>query len=412
MRATGLIACVAVATTILTNGAWGQLQNKPAVVVCPEVSRPPVLDGRIDPAEWAAGGCLSDFVLLGGRGLPRLPTRVRVMHTRSALYIAAQMEDDKPGDLVANVRERDGRVYEDDCLEVFVVEAGQSEYAHFVVNSLGTRFDEYGKDVAENFEWNAVAAVTAAGWSLEIELPFGDQGAPLEGETWRLGVARNAARAGELSTWGGHIKSFGEVASFGELIFKAPLLTAQIDDLGDQTYGDNLALISVHNLAAASVTVKLNAVVQCGDRRGHFFGTTKKQIPGRGTVQVYVPYKIRRCTPGWMAFSLTDDRGAVAWRSAAFPITLPEVSDVLDEGLHTVAMAWKAWTRVSDPATREALGAKLEGLQREWSYLDRQVTAGGVHTARLAAIREEALRFRDRAAAVRQEIEDAAKSSR
>ena len=392
---------------LITIPCWAQLPPKPPVVVCPRVEKAPQLDGRIDPGEWAAAGVLSDFMLLGARGLPRLPTRVYVMHTTRALYIGAQLYDDRPSEIVADVTERDGRVYEDDCLELFIDTDGtRSEYAHFVVNSLGAKYDAYGHDVAENFDWNVFAAVNDTGWTVEIELPFDRGTPPLEGEAWVVGVCRNAARAGQLSTWCRHERDFHEPVAFGEMVFGAPLLTARVDELGDRLLGDNLAYVTVDNLGASPITAKLNVVVMGDDRRSHYFGTLKHDLDGRGGAQLYIPYKVRRCGPAWVAFSVTDEKGAVAWRTAALPIDLPDVSTPLDAVAGVVADAWKAWAMLAESEARDDLRREMELLQREWSYLDEQMAAAvGAPIGRLAALAVEVRGLTLRAEAMRDRIQ-------
>lgn len=383
-----------------------QLSPKVPVVVCPRVEQAPVLDGRLEPSEWAAAGCLSDFMVLGATSLPRLPTRVFVMHTSGSLYLGAQLYDDAPGSLVANVTERDGHVYEDDCLEVYVdTEGTRTNYAQLAVNSLGTRFDAYNRDAAENFEWSVFAAVNNDGWTVEIELPF-DQGIPpLEGERWNLGVCRNSARTGELSTWGRHERGFHEPAAFGEMIFVSPLLTARVDDLGDRAWGDNLALATIENIADRQVDAKLHVVVMGTDRRSHYAGVIKKTLPPRGREQVYVPYKIQRCGPAWMALSLTDDRGKTAWRTGALPIELPDLSDALDAAAHHIAQAWKSWAFLAPSETREAMREKIGNLQSQWGYLDGQApTASQSDDPRLHAIAMEAQRLRDQASELSEQV--------
>lgn len=399
-------ALLALAALIAAMPVCAQLKPKAPVVVCPRVQQAPVLDGQLEPAEWAAAGCLSDFMVLGASALPRLPSRVFVMHTENALYLGAQLYDDAPGQMVANVTERDGRVYEDDCIEVYIdTEAGRTDYAQLVVNSLGTRFDAYNRDAADNFEWSVFSAVNNDGWTVEIELPF-DQGIPpLEGESWNLGVCRNAARAGELSTWGRHERGFHEPDAFGEMAFVSPLLTARVDDMGDRLWGENLAIATIENLADRPVDAKLHVVVMGGDRRSHYAGVIKKTLPARGREQVYIPYRVRRCGPCWIALSLTDDRGKTAWRTAALPIDLPDLSDALDEAGHHVAEAWKSWAFLAPSETRDELREKITNLQTQWEYLDSQ-TPSLVQTAdpRLQAMAVEAQRLREQASEMREQL--------
>jgi len=391
---------------IVSTPAWAELKPKVPVVVCPRVAQAPTMDGHIDPGEWAAAGYLSDFMLLGASGLPKLPTRVYVMHTVNSLYIGVQAYDPKPSELAAEATERDGEVYEDDCIEIFIdTEGYRKHYAHFVVNSLGTKYDAFDKDKAENFEWDVFAAVNDDGWAVEMELPFDQSIPPLEGESWNIAVCRNAPGAGELSSWARHERGFHEADAFGAMRFVGPLLTGRMDDLGDRSWGDNLALLTLHNLSDQPTAAKVYAVAMGRDRRSHYFGTVKQTVEPNGTAQVYVPYKIRRCGPAWIALSVSDEKGTVAWRSAAFPVDLPELSDPLDEASHDISVAWKAWSTMGASATKDRWKSRIDALQAQWRYLDSQVSGGtGASGIRLQALALEAQGLRDQAARLQADV--------
>lgn len=405
MTTIGRALCAA-ALAALTTVSWAQYAAKVPVVVCPRVATAPMMDGRLDPGEWASAGLLSDFIAVGTGTLAHLPTRVMVMHTQQALYIGAQMDDDMPDQLVANVAMQDGTVTEDDCLELFVdTEASRKHYAHFAVNSLGTKFDEFDHDSQENFEWNVVASVNRTGWSVEMELPFDNAVAPLEGEKWVFAACRNAARIGELSSWFRSQRGFHEPESFGEMVFGAPLLTARVDDIGDQLLGDNIAMITVHNSAPVARTIKANAVVMGDDRRSQYFGSVKKELQPGDTQQLFVPYKIRRCDPVTTLFSVTDEKGTTAWRTPPVTAPLPPVSSRLDALVSSIALAWREWAALPPSDTKQALAADLEALQKEWSYLDAQMAeAVGMPVPRLSALADEAMRLQEKARQLQQRM--------
>ena len=392
-----LILCL-LATVFLTSLAAAQYAPKTPVIKCPLVAMGPAMDGRIEPQEWLAAGQLSSFILLGGEGFPNLPTMVYVMHTPNALYIGAQMTDDRPGELVATVRDQDGNVYEDDSLEVFIdAEGARRSYAHLVVNPLGTRYDEIDHDVAENFEWNAVAAVNEKGWSVEIELPF-DQGIPPNaGEVWGIAVCRSAVRANEMSTWGRHERGFNEPSAFGELIFSGVTPTVKLDDLGETLLGDNLALITLTNNCVGKMTVKVNVAVGGNDRRSHYYGAVKKELLPGTADQIFIPYKVRRCGPAMLTLSLTDDQGKTIWRSGAYPESLPPMSDALEAAMHSLANAWKQWAQIPAGDVRDILQDELNSLQKEWGYVDSQMkNASSMPLERLDMMYAEAEKLKAR----------------
>lgn len=407
------LGIVGLCAMLCGTSACAQSRAKAPVVVCPLVAQPPVLDGRLDPVEWAGAGELSPFISLGGQSSPSLQTRVWVMHTESAFFVGAQMIDDKPAELIANLSARDERVFDDDSLELFVDTSGQRQgYAHLAVNSRGAQFDEYDHDAAENFEWSVVAAVNATGWSLELELPFDQAMPPASGEKWLLGVCRNAARAGEMSTWGHHERGFHEPEAFGEMTFVTPPLSVSLDDLGERKLGSNLALATLRNLGAETMVVKLNVAVVGFDRRDSYFGVVKKELAPGSRSQVYIPYKVQRCNPVKLTFSVSDTTGAVVWRSGAYPVELPRVSVALDEAMHELAEAWKSWATITNAAAKVSLKADLDKLQGEWSYMDSQmVSASAMPLPRLEIMAAEALRLKERAQALRGRVEAVAETA-
>ncbi len=221
----------------------------PPVVSVALLDKAPEIDGTVDRREWGQAAVLSDFITLGGRACAPLPTVVYLGYTKEALYVGAKLFDPKPQQLRREVIQRDGEVWRDDCLELFIDTSGErQDYAHLAVNALGTKYDSYDRIVTEDFQWDAAATVQDDGWSVEIRLPFANQVAPRPGDKWILEVGRNAARADVLSSWGYHNKSFHEPQNFGSLIFGGRPCRVTIDDLGAMWLGQNTAFISFRPL--------------------------------------------------------------------------------------------------------------------------------------------------------------------
>jgi len=205
----------------------------PPVVSVALLDKAPVIDGTVGRQEWGRAAVLSDFITLGGQACAPLPTVVYLGYTKEALYVGAKLFDPKPRQLRREVTQRDGEVWRDDCLELFIdTSAERQDYAHLAVNSLGIKYDSYDRVVAEDFQWDAAATVQDDGWSVEIRLPFANQIAPQPGDEWIVEVGRNATRTDVLSSWGYHNKSFHEPKNFGTLIFGGHPCRVTIDDLG------------------------------------------------------------------------------------------------------------------------------------------------------------------------------------
>ncbi|MCK4324351.1 MAG: hypothetical protein KAW89_07465 [Armatimonadetes bacterium] len=352
----------------------------PPVVSVALLDKAPEIDGIVGRQEWGQAAVLSEFVTLGGESRVQLPTTVYVGYTEQALYVGARLFDPNPQQLRREVTQRDGEVWRDDCLELFVDTAGErQDYAHLAVNALGTKYDSYDRVVTEDFQWEAAATIHDDGWSVEIQLPFANQIAPQPGDEWIVEVARNAARSDVLSSWGCHNKSFHEPQNFGTLIFGQLPYRVTIDDLGAMWLGDNSAFLSFMPLSPPSTPptasdvsewIKLNVRVMGRDKRGHFFNSIKCPVSSPFTEQVMVPYSVKQDGFGTVTFSLTDHEGIVRWRSGPYPVEVPPVSAALAETEQKLGDALVAWAKMAEGSQKQHAQAMLEELLMAWRSLN------------------------------------------
>lgn len=168
-------------------GAWG----------IPLLAKPPLIDGRIDPAEWAgATGSRTGFMsILTHTAIPR-QTEIRVAADATTLYLLA-LFDVRPNGHRNTITQRDGNVWEDESLEIIInPEFGQTDKPstlyQLVLNLSGTVFDlasrrQLGLDQAEwtcdGLQVRSVAdsdqrpgleiGVPLAAVGLEVGKPFG-----------------------------------------------------------------------------------------------------------------------------------------------------------------------------------------------------------------------------------------------
>jgi len=189
----------------------------------PLTSTPPVLDGRIDAQEWEAASCLAAFTDFLTHDALQTQPHAWVMRDREALYLAARLplgQGDRP---VARAAGRDGAVWADDAVEVFLApDPSGTTYYQFIANSAGGRYDARGQDASWNADWDAKALVAAEGWSVEFRFPFSSLGvaAPKDGDIWGLNVAWDRqGPAARIGTWAPVERSFHEPARFGRAAF-------------------------------------------------------------------------------------------------------------------------------------------------------------------------------------------------
>ncbi|MBM4087796.1 MAG: hypothetical protein FJ272_23645, partial [Planctomycetes bacterium] len=190
------------------------------------------VDGRLDEAVWKDVPVMSGFQALTGKkkavAAPE-ETRFQVAFNDHALLIGIVCREPRMGELIGDVTERDGSVWRDDSVEIFV-QPGPRFYYHLGVNSRGTLYDARvpvtvqvtEKDIREGRLWDGVweAVVSRAtdAWTIEARIPFATLDlSPDTPSTWRLNVGRTAARRVEYSAWAPVEKGFHDLPRFGYL---------------------------------------------------------------------------------------------------------------------------------------------------------------------------------------------------
>jgi hypothetical protein len=148
------------------------------------------VDGRLDDAAWSGAATLKlDHTNMGGPA--PVQTTARVMRDATNLYIGVTCAEPKMGEIKTGVTERDGPVYNDDSVEVFLNPDGRElPYYHFIVDAGGAVWDALTGDSRWNARWTSAVSRDAGAWSVEIAIPFRAMDATPTGR-WRANVARN-----------------------------------------------------------------------------------------------------------------------------------------------------------------------------------------------------------------------------
>lgn len=186
---------------------------------CPRLPAAPRCDGSLSGGEWDAAGKLEGFFrALDGRPAAR-PTTVLLGHDGSTLFIA-WLCGGQPEPSAAD-RPRDGAVWEDDAVEVFLQPPGSSGYYHFAVNAAGQQYDAYaegGLNASWNAEWQAAAGRERDGWVVEMAIPFSVVGGQPTG-FWRANFGREEADAKVATCWAPTFGGFHTPSRFGKVAF-------------------------------------------------------------------------------------------------------------------------------------------------------------------------------------------------
>ncbi|MCD8023505.1 MAG: carbohydrate-binding family 9-like protein [Lachnospiraceae bacterium] len=191
---------------------------EPPVYVCPFVTKPFTLDGRLDKDFWADVPFTEDFADIEGdiRPVPRFRTRAKMAWDQDNFYIGAILEGDE---IWAHLTEHDSVIFQDNDFEIFIdPDSDTQAYFEFEMNALNTYWDllltkayrDMGIPV-NGYEFHGIrTAVHIDGtlnqpassqenrsWSVEVVIPFAalmecsaTRRPPVPGEYYRVNFSR------------------------------------------------------------------------------------------------------------------------------------------------------------------------------------------------------------------------------
>ncbi len=174
--------------------------------------RVPVIDGRLNEAEWSQAPAITNFVQqLPRTGYPaRFQTDVRVMYDGDRIYIGATLYDPEPSKAITSGKERDFVSSASDLFGLVLDTFKDRRNSFlFLTNPAGAVRDEQTYNDSRTIveAWEGVSKVrTSLGdsaWYAEIEIPlrtlrFDPSRSP---QDWGLNFIRRVRRTSETSYW-------------------------------------------------------------------------------------------------------------------------------------------------------------------------------------------------------------------
>lgn len=182
--------------------------------IIPEIKLPqqeilPVLDGKLDEAVWEKANKITSFHFIRNTAdskiKPTQSTEAKFYITGDYLVIGMKCYEKNMSEASAfsNIKERDGAVWHDDCVEIRVapgIERNASRYLYygFLFNQLGVCFDmcvdpDGGTENTWK-KWNsdakAVIYKDKEYWSIEVLIPLKDMNGALTAKKWRFQISR------------------------------------------------------------------------------------------------------------------------------------------------------------------------------------------------------------------------------
>ena len=228
MRTIALIALL----TIGLAGMAGAAQPihsvvPPPVAVCLRATGPITIDGDPGEAAWQEALPYSALTISGSDLLAPNQTVFRMLHDGEALYIGGRcFEENMPG-LKTNITSRDGSVWQDDCIELFLDTSHDHEsFYQLITNAIGTRFDARTGSNTWDGDWEAAGSIGPDSWSIELRVPFATLAVapPAVGALWGMNLCRERLATGdrELHNWADVEGNFHRPWLFGHLYFAGP----------------------------------------------------------------------------------------------------------------------------------------------------------------------------------------------
>jgi hypothetical protein len=195
------------------------------------VSRAPVPDGVLGKDEYAGAPVNHGFIPVGGHDMGGQETRFRLAYDDTRLYLAVEADEKNASAIKTPDRERDGNIWEDDSIELFLdTKHDRKTYYQFLSNLKGAGYDgaggpefgRWGTDKRWNAEWQSVAKIGRKGYVMEVAVPFAELGVspPKPGDVWGLNVGRTRSGptgktpSGTFAAWAFVQSGFHEVSRY------------------------------------------------------------------------------------------------------------------------------------------------------------------------------------------------------
>ncbi len=169
----------------------------------------PVIDGRIDAAEWAVATVIEDFHQVEPIefAAPSEKTTVYVMIDADNLYIAARMRDSQPDQVAARSMRQGEELNDDDVFGVALDTFNDRRSGYwFSVNPNGVRRQAiFQNTTTRNFDWRGIwhtmSSRDSEGWVTEMAIPVKTLNFNPASDTWGINFRRKIERRQEFMAW-------------------------------------------------------------------------------------------------------------------------------------------------------------------------------------------------------------------
>jgi len=203
-----LLASLLAHTTTFSQETFLQGSDRKAVQIT-RIDTPPVIDGRLDEAEWSRAIPIEDLHQVNPieYNVPTVGTRIYLLYTADALYVGAELSDADAEDISASVLRQGERFISDDFFGVILDPFNDRRSGYnFRVNPNGVREEQlYQNTTQQNRNWSGIWRAAATqnenGWVAEMEIPFKTLSFDPANDTWGINFNRWVPRKNEWIGW-------------------------------------------------------------------------------------------------------------------------------------------------------------------------------------------------------------------
>ena len=170
---------------------------------------PPVIDGSLDDNAWSNAVLVEDFHEIRPNEYTEASqqTRVFVTYDDDALYVAAQLFDNEPGGVTAQILKQGEMIWDDDFFMVILDPFLDRRSGYrFQTNPNGVRREAIfanSNQTTDDWQgiWRVESGVNESGWTTELEIPFKTLSFNPNNEEWGINFGRGIARSNEFLGW-------------------------------------------------------------------------------------------------------------------------------------------------------------------------------------------------------------------
>ena len=150
-----------------------------------------IVDGALDEEDWGKAPLVTGFLTASG-DKPIEETKVKVLYGKNNWYIGVEaMTEHAWSALKATATSRDGKVWEDDAFEIFLMPPN-ADYFHWILNSIGTCYDAKVRAVDFDSKAEIKTRVLKDRYVIEARIPVESMGVQIvDGQTWQMHFYRS-----------------------------------------------------------------------------------------------------------------------------------------------------------------------------------------------------------------------------